>query len=76
MPIYEFECDHCAECFEKLVFRSDEPVNCPKCDSSEVHRMMSVCAFKSSGDKGAASSRMSSGGGCSSCSGGNCASCH
>ncbi len=54
MPIYEYECCNCCECFERLVFRSDEaePVRCPKCESSNVHKMMSVCGFKSGGDKG------------------------
>ncbi len=78
MPIYEYECDHCQDKFERLVFRSDEAVNCPKCDSGDVHKVMSVCGFKSGGDKGAASSRVasSSGSSCAGCSGGSCATCH
>ncbi len=78
MPIYEYECCNCCECFEKLVFRSDEAVICPKCESSDVHKRMSVCGFKSGGDKGAASSRMGStaASGCSGCAGGSCGSCH
>ena len=77
MPIYEYECCRCSEKFERLVFRSDEPVNCPKCESSEVCRQMSVCGFKSGGDKGAASSRIgSSASSCAGCSGGSCSSCH
>jgi putative FmdB family regulatory protein len=77
MPIYEFECCQCCEKFERLVFRSDESVHCPQCDSENVQRVMSVCAFKSGGDKGAAS-RMSTSASssCSSCSGGNCSTCH
>jgi putative FmdB family regulatory protein len=77
MPIYEYACCDCSEEFETLVFRSDEPVSCPKCESSNVSKKMSVCGFKSGGDKGAASSRMSSaGGGCSGCAGGSCGTCH
>ena len=78
MPIYEYECCNCCECFEKLVFRSDEAVSCPKCESSNVHKMMSVCGFKSGGDKGAASSRVGStaASGCSGCAGGSCSTCH
>ena len=78
MPIYEYECCQCCEKFERLVFRSDEPVNCPQCDSENVQRVMSVCAFKSGGDKGAASSRMSTSASssCSGCSGGSCSTCH
>jgi putative FmdB family regulatory protein len=79
MPIYEYECCKCCERFEKLVFRSDEPVTCPKCESADITKMMSVCGFKSGGDKGAASSRVAStsaSSGCAGCAGGSCASCH
>jgi putative FmdB family regulatory protein len=77
MPIYEYECCNCCESFERLVFRSDEPVSCPKCESSDVNKKMSVFGFKSGGDKGAASSRVgSSASGCSGCAGGSCSSCH
>lgn len=77
MPIFEYECCKCSEQFERLVFRSDEAVTCPKCDSTEVCRKMSVFGFKSGGDKGAASSRTGSGGsGCASCSSSSCHSCH
>ncbi len=79
MPIYEYECCNCCECFERLVFSSDEAeaVRCPKCESSDVHKMMSVCGFKSGGDKGAASSRVgAAASGCSACAGGSCSTCH
>ena len=77
MPIYEYECCGCQEKFEKLVFRSDEAVCCNACGSSRVQRVMSVCGFKSGGDKGGASSRMgSSGSACGGCAGGNCSTCH
>ncbi len=77
MPIFEFECCKCCEKFEKLVFRSDEAVSCPKCESDEVQRVMSVCGFKSGGDKGSASSRMGSGtSSCGSCRATSCSSCH
>jgi len=79
MPIYEYECCNCCECFERLVFRSDEaePVRCPKCESSNVHKMMSVCGFKSGGDKGAASSRVgTAASGCSGCGARSCSTCH
>jgi putative FmdB family regulatory protein len=79
MPIFEFECCQCCERFEQLVFRSDEPVNCPKCESGDVQRVMSVFGFKSSGgEKGVASSRMGSGASssCAGCSGGSCSTCH
>ena len=78
MPIYEFECCSCCEQFEKLVLKSDEQVSCPKCSSANVQKMMSVCGFKSGGDKGPASSRVGSApaSSCSSCAGGSCSSCH
>lgn len=77
MPIYEYECCDCCEKFETLVFRSDEPVTCPKCSSGNAQRVMSVFGFKSGGDKGAASSRTGSGGSsCAGCSAGSCSSCH
>ncbi len=78
MPIYEYECCECCERFEKLVFRGDEPVGCPKCQSANINKVMSVCGFKSGGDKGAASSRVASStaSGCAGCSGGSCATCH
>ncbi len=77
MPIYEFECSGCQVRFEKLVFRGDEAVCCDTCGSAEVQRVMSVFGFRSGGDKGAASSRMSTASsGCSGCAGGNCSSCH
>jgi putative FmdB family regulatory protein len=77
MPIYEYECDKCHVQFEKLVFKSDEAVCCPDCCSSDVQRMMSVCGFKSGGEKGAASSRMGTGASsCAGCSATSCASCH
>ncbi|NLI81348.1 MAG: zinc ribbon domain-containing protein [Deltaproteobacteria bacterium] len=78
MPIFEYECCDCCECFEQLVFRQDEPVRCPKCSSSSVQRKMSVFGFKSGGEKGAASSRMGSGASssCAGCSGGSCSTCH
>jgi len=77
MPIYEYECCNCCESFERLVFRTDEPVSCPKCESSSVNKKMSVFGFKSGGDKGAASSRVaSSASGCAGCASGNCNTCH
>ncbi len=77
MPIYEYECCKCCERFEKLVFRSDEAVICPKCESREVQKVLSVFGFKSGGGKGAASNRMGSGGSsCASCHSTNCSSCH
>ncbi len=72
MPIYEYKCADCNEDFEKLVFGGKTP-NCPKCESTEVKKKLSV--FGMSGvDKPFAGSSSS----CatkSSCSKGSCSSC-
>ena len=70
MPIFEYECCDCSQYFEQLVLKSDEAVSCPKCQSTEVHKKMSVCGFKSGGHNGAANSHAhittsGHGGGCS-----------
>ncbi len=74
MPIYEFKCKECGNEFEELILgRDTDNISCPKCNSSEVIQLMSLCKTKVSGNSlpiGTASS-----GGCSSCSGGNCSSC-
>ncbi len=77
MPIYEYRCDSCDRIFEKLVFRKDITVSCPECGNTNVKRVLSVCGFKTGGEKGAASSRMSgsSGSGCAGCTATSCKSC-
>lgn len=77
MPIYEYRCDDCEEIFEKLVFKKDEKILCPECGNEHVHRVLSVCGFKTGSDKGAASSRMSGskGSSCAGCTATSCKSC-
>lgn len=72
MPIYEFRCLQCDEEFETLVFKSDEKVNCPKCEGAKVRRLMSACAHKSESGFTPASGSSA----CASCSSTNCSSCH
>ncbi|MEN6440351.1 MAG: zinc ribbon domain-containing protein [Syntrophobacter sp.] len=74
MPLFEYECHNCSEHFETLVLKSDEIVSCPKCNSAEVHKMLSVCGFKTGGGKGGApngaqtaTASHSHSGGCSCC---------
>lgn len=44
MPIYEFKCQNCHHCFEKIVFSSDgEPIACPACNNKNVNKLVS-CA--------------------------------
>ncbi len=73
MPIFEFICQKCGKEFERLVFRSDEAVQCPACGQENVNKMMSTCSAKvgykfTSGSKPASS--------CSGCSSNSCSSCH
>jgi putative FmdB family regulatory protein len=43
MPIFEFVCGKCGEEFERLVFSSGlGDVKCPKCDSDDVTKILSV----------------------------------
>ncbi len=42
MPIYEFECAWCGECFERLVRSGDKVrLQCPACTSSRIRKLMS-----------------------------------
>jgi putative FmdB family regulatory protein len=36
MPIFEFHCQKCDKTFERLVFRTDEVVECPDCGEQGV----------------------------------------
>ena len=50
MPIYEYKCDQCDHCFEKLVFASDdEEVTCPQCGAQKTQKLMSCASFMGSG---------------------------
>ena len=71
MPIYEYYCSDCDEKFEKLVFRRDAPVPCPKCDKADVQRLISACNFGSSDGSVQPASSSS----CSSCTATSCTSC-
>jgi putative FmdB family regulatory protein len=43
MPLYEYTCQKCDHSFEALVF-GEEKVECPKCQTSKVERMLSLPA--------------------------------
>jgi putative FmdB family regulatory protein len=46
MPIYEYECACCGQCFEQLVFSDDEKkINCPQCGKTEVRKLVSCTGF-------------------------------
>jgi len=44
MPIYEFRCLKCNECFEFLSINQDDQVElrCPECESEDFERVLSV----------------------------------
>jgi putative FmdB family regulatory protein len=46
MPIYEYQCNHCGEEFEKLVRLSeaDTKPECPTCHSNKTQKRMSTFA--------------------------------
>ncbi len=52
MPIYEYQCQSCHHCFEKLVFAADESAmeTCPQCGENKVEKLMS-CANTLGGEK-------------------------
>jgi putative FmdB family regulatory protein len=56
MPIYEFKCLKCNECFEILFTSAQETaeLKCAKCDSRDVERVLSTANFSVSGGGAAA----------------------
>ena len=46
MPIYEYTCRKCKNAFEQLVRKGDIPA-CPKCESEDLERMLSICSVSS-----------------------------
>ncbi len=70
MPIYEFKCLQCNECFEILVMAKDRAVEmrCSKCGAEEIERIMSCTrhVMSGSGAGQGVSSRTRN------CSGGSC----
>ena len=52
MPIYEYQCEKCDICFERLIFGDEEDgVTCPDCNGKKVKRLISCTSFI--GDSGA-----------------------
>ncbi len=46
MPIYEYKCEACEKCFEKLTFKGDdEKIVCPECKGESVKRQMSCTSL-------------------------------
>ncbi len=59
MPIYEFKCLKCNECFEILFAgsRDSAELKCAKCDSRDVERVLSSTNFSVSGGGESAGAR-------------------
>lgn len=48
MPIFEYSCNKCEQRFEKLLRKSDQEVDCPKCRSTDLRKLFSSFASPSS----------------------------
>lgn len=70
MPIFEYRCRGCGAEFEKYVPGAATAVTCPKCESGNITRTLSVFGLRS--ESGFAPSVAAGGGGCC---GGGCG-CH
>ena len=52
MPVYEYRCESCGECFEMLVrsmLQESPEVHCPACQGMEVRRVISAPVVHSGG---------------------------
>jgi putative FmdB family regulatory protein len=49
MPIYEFECRTCNHTFEQImgIAETDQNLACPKCDSTNLKKIVGPCSFHS-----------------------------
>ena len=62
MPIYEYQCEDCNACFERLVFGSEEDaVTCPDCGAKKVKRLISCTSFIGESGMGACMPKPASG---------------
>lgn len=55
MPLFEYECRSCSYKFEELVASSQTTVVCPRCNSTDTHKLISTFAAPG-GNNGAAPS--------------------
>jgi putative FmdB family regulatory protein len=50
MPIFEYRCNTCDCCFEKLVLsKSDQKIKCPQCSGTKVTKLISAVNCRSNG---------------------------
>jgi putative FmdB family regulatory protein len=66
MPIYEYRCSGCASEFERYVATQSTATACPRCQSAQVTRRLSLVTLRP--QSGLASPGAATGGGC--CGGG------
>lgn len=74
MPIYEFKCLKCKDLFEILVIKTDDQteMRCPKCQSEEFERVMSVSHYSTNGNAAGCAGKSPAGVQTRTCSGGSC----
>ena len=50
MPIYEYQCEHCAQRLEALQKISDDPLqDCPECNQPALKKLVSAPSFRLKG---------------------------
>ncbi|MBU0986469.1 MAG: zinc ribbon domain-containing protein [Proteobacteria bacterium] len=50
MPIYEYQCKACCNCFETLLLSAKDPApSCPECRCPDVEKLMSVACVRAHG---------------------------
>lgn len=54
MPLYDFRCRSCEHVFEKLVRPGSDPLVCPKCDATDLERLLTSFAVSTAGRSHAA----------------------
>jgi len=54
MPMYEYRCRACGECFEELVRNAEDEaaLACPVCGAGQPERCLSACTVRVVGDGG------------------------
>ncbi|MDL1970732.1 MAG: zinc ribbon domain-containing protein [Candidatus Desulfofervidaceae bacterium] len=67
MPIYEYVCDDCGHRFECLV-RSNDKITCPKCQGTNLTRLLSACSFSFGPGSNKTNTSTTSSKSCSTCS--------
>lgn len=77
MPVYDYKCRQCGAEFEKFLrsLAAADSVQCKKCGSARVEKLVTCCAISSGGKSESAGSSGSSHS-CGSCSGSHCSTCH